>query len=93
MSASASVKDGTVLISLTNLDAEEPAEVTLDLRGACLGEPTARLLTADRLQAHNSAQAPGTVSPRPFDTLTVTDRGLTLTLPPHSFLTVQAPLA
>lgn len=93
LSASASVKDGTVLISLSNLDAEEPAEVTLDLRGGSVGELTARLLTADRLQAHNTADTPGAVSPRPFDALKVTDRGLALTLPPHSFLTLQAPLA
>jgi alpha-N-arabinofuranosidase len=67
--------------------------VTLDLRGASIGEPTARLLTADRLQTHNTAQTPGAVSPRPFDNLKVTGQGLALTLPPHSFLTVQAPPA
>ena len=81
-----------MLISLSNLDADEPAEVTLDLRGGAVGEPTARLLTADRLQAHNTADAPQAVRPRPFDGLKATDRGLALTLPPHSFLTVQAPL-
>jgi alpha-N-arabinofuranosidase len=92
LSASASVKDGTVLISLSNLDAEEPAEVTLDLRGRSVGEATARILTADRLQDHNTADAPEAVCPRPYDSLKVTDGGLTLTLPPHTFLTVQAPL-
>ena len=90
LSASASVKDGTVLISLSNLDAEEPAEVTLDLRGGSVGEPTARLLTAGGLRAHNTSQDPAAVAPRPFDGLVATDRGLTLTLPPHSFLTVRA---
>lgn len=90
LSASASVKDGTVLISLSNLDAEEPAEVTLDLRGGAIGEPTARLLTAGELRAHNSVDAPAAVAPQPFKDLMVTDRGLTLTLPPHSFLTLQA---
>jgi alpha-N-arabinofuranosidase len=93
LSASASVKDGSVLISLSNLDAEEPAEVTLDLRGGSIGEATARILTADGLQAHNTAATPAAVRPRLFDGLKATDRGLTLTLPPHSFLTVQAPSA
>jgi alpha-N-arabinofuranosidase len=92
LSASASVKDGTVLVSLSNLDAEEPAEVTLDLRGGTIGEPVARLLAADKLQAHNTPQDPAAVAPRPFDAVTVTDRGLSLTLPPHSFLTLQAAL-
>ncbi|MEV6109930.1 alpha-L-arabinofuranosidase C-terminal domain-containing protein [Streptomyces sp. NPDC051940] len=92
LSASASVKDGTVLISLSNLDADEPAEVTLDLRGGALGAAEARLLTADRPQAHNTPQAPAAVAPRPFDGVKATDGGLTLTLPPHSFATVRAPL-
>nr|WP_240982740.1 alpha-L-arabinofuranosidase C-terminal domain-containing protein [Streptomyces sp. S3(2020)] len=92
LSVSASVKDGLVLVSLSNLDADEPAEVTLDLRGGTLGTPVARLLTADKLQAHNTPQDLTAVAPRPFDGLSATDRGLTLTLPPHSFLTLQAPL-
>jgi alpha-L-arabinofuranosidase len=82
-----------VLISLTNLDAEEPAEVTLDLRGGSVGEPTARLLTADRLQVHNTPETPEAVAPRPFDALKATGQGLVLTIPPHSFLTVRAPVA
>ncbi|MER5748378.1 alpha-L-arabinofuranosidase C-terminal domain-containing protein [Streptomyces sp. NPDC002088] len=93
VSASASVKDGTVLISLTNLDAEEPVDLTLDLRGATIGEPEARLLTADRIPAHNTPQAPAAVAPRAFDGVKSTGQGLALTLPPHSFLTVRAPLA
>ncbi|MGY4980790.1 alpha-N-arabinofuranosidase [Streptomyces sp. 900105755] len=92
VSASASVKDGTVLISLSNLDAEEPAEVTLDLRGGRLAEAAARILTADKLQAHNTPEAPTAVSPTAFDGVAVTAGGLRLTLPPHSFVTVQAPL-
>ncbi|QNP75415.1 alpha-N-arabinofuranosidase [Streptomyces roseirectus] len=92
VSASASVKNGKVLVSLSNLDADEPAEVTLDLRGGTLGDPVARLLTAGRVQDHNAPEAPETVTPRPFDGVKPVDGGLTLTLPPHSFLTLQAPL-
>ncbi|MEV0090959.1 alpha-L-arabinofuranosidase C-terminal domain-containing protein [Streptomyces sp. NPDC050738] len=93
VSASASVKDGRVLVSLTNLDADEPAELTLDLRGGTLGELEARLLTADALQAHNTADTPAAVAPRPFDALKTTDQGLTLTLPPHAFLTLSGLLS
>lgn len=67
--------------------------MTLDLRGRAVGEPTARLLTADRLHVHNSAASPEAVVPRPFDGVKATGQGLVLTLPPHSFITVQAPLA
>jgi alpha-N-arabinofuranosidase len=94
VSVSASVKDGTVLVSLSNLDADRSAEVTLDLRGGRIGEARARILTADRLQAHNTPQTPEAVAPRAFDGdgVRALDRGLGLTLPPHSFVTVRAPL-
>ncbi len=93
LSVSASVKDGQLLVSLTNLDADRPAEVAIDLRGGSIGTPTARVLTADRIQDHNTAEAPDTIAPRPFDGVTATDRGIALTVPPHAFLTVRAPIA
>jgi alpha-L-arabinofuranosidase len=92
LSVSASVRDETVLISLTNLDADAPTEVTVDLRGRAIGETTARVLTADRPHTHNTGEAPAAVAPRPFDGLTRAEPGLRLTLPPHSFVTVEAPL-
>lgn len=94
VSVSASVKDGTLLVSLSNLDAEEGAEVRPDLRGGRIGEARARILTADMPQAHNTARTPQAVAPRTFDGggVRVTERGLTLTLPPHSFVTVRAPM-
>ncbi|TDC22985.1 alpha-N-arabinofuranosidase [Streptomyces sp. 8K308] len=93
LSVSASVRDGEVLVSLTNLDAEQATEITLDLRGGVVGEPNARLLTADRLQAHNTGDDPEAVAARPFDDVARTaEGGLRLTLPPHSFGTVAARL-
>ncbi|MDT0345055.1 alpha-N-arabinofuranosidase [Streptomyces litchfieldiae] len=92
LSASASVRDDTVLISLTNLDAEDPATLTLDLRGRSIGEPTARVLTADRTNAHNTGDAPDTVAPRPFTGVEPVANGLRVSLPPHSFVTIEAPL-
>jgi alpha-N-arabinofuranosidase len=94
LSLSASVKEDSVLISLTNLDAEEPATLTLDLRGRTIGEPTARILTAGKPQSHNTYDAPQSVTPRPFDAVTPTgDGGLRVELPPHAFATIEAPLA
>ena len=97
LSASASAKDGTLLVSLANLDAEAPAELTLDLRGGRVGAPTTRLLTADRLQAHNTVERPDAVAPRPYPEGLRADPErpglLTVTLPAHSFVTVRAPLA
>jgi alpha-N-arabinofuranosidase len=92
LSASASVKDGAVLISLSNLDAEDPVVLDLDLRGRSVGEFTGRMLTAAGPADHNTGDAPGTVAPRPFDGIEVVPGGLRVTLPPHTFVTLRAPL-
>ncbi len=86
---SASTKDGTALISLSNLDADQPIDVDLDLRGRGIAGTTARILTADTLQAHNSPEQPDSVAVRGFDGVSVTDGGLRVTLPAHSFVTIE----
>ncbi|WP_432495639.1 alpha-L-arabinofuranosidase C-terminal domain-containing protein, partial [Kineococcus gypseus] len=86
-SASASTKDGRVLISLTNLDAEEPLDVRIDVRGATVQDLSARLLTAGAIGAHNTA-TDTPVAPRPLDSVRLQDGTLHVTLPAHSFATV-----
>jgi alpha-N-arabinofuranosidase len=92
LSMSASVKNGTVLISLTNLDAEHAIPIDLDLRGGSLGPCTARILTADALQSHNTAGAAENVTVADFDGVTTSATGLRVELPAHSFVTISAPL-
>ncbi|WBQ03471.1 alpha-N-arabinofuranosidase [Kribbella sp. CA-293567] len=91
LSMSASVKDGTVLFSVTNLDADRPVALTLDLRGGRLAGPAARILTADAPQRHNTVTGTA-VEAKPFDALTQTPGGLELELPPHSFVTISGRL-
>ncbi|WP_116952002.1 alpha-N-arabinofuranosidase [Jiangella endophytica] len=97
LSVSASTKDDTALVSLTNLDADEPATVLLDLRGRTVTTHSARILTAAKLQDHNTAAAPDTVTVRDFDDVTPDDRtyghGLLIELPAHSYATVELQLA
>ena len=93
LSLSASVKDGAVLISVSNLDAERDLAVDVDLRGGGIGPVSARLLTADALHRHNTAGEPDAVAPRPFDGVKAIDAGLRVELPAHSFATISAPLA
>ena len=58
LSMSASTKDGTALLSLTNLDAESERIVEVDLRGGAFEVGRARVLTADQLADHNTAGGP-----------------------------------
>ncbi|WP_337059867.1 alpha-N-arabinofuranosidase [Kineococcus sp. G2] len=86
-SASASTKDGQVLVSLSNLDAEAPLEVALHVRGGTVTAPHARVLTADHVSAHNTATSTP-VAVRDLDEVHLRDGVLTATLPAHSFATV-----
>lgn len=88
ISASASTRDDTALVSLTNLDAGEARTVVLDLRGRDIVGHEARVLTASHLNAHNTTDGPDAVAPRPLTT-DPHPRGLQVTLPPHSYATVR----
>jgi alpha-N-arabinofuranosidase len=85
LSASAS-KDasGRVHLSLCNLNPNASADVMCELRGMALSAAAGRVLTADRMQAHNTFDAPEHVRPADFRTVTVQDNRVTFSLPPMS---------
>ncbi|MFF0344617.1 alpha-N-arabinofuranosidase [Kribbella sp. NPDC004875] len=89
MSASASVKDGRVLVSVSNLDPVAALDVVLDLRGGAVRDPAGRLLTASKPQAFNTVAEPGAVAPVQLE-VEPEPRGFRVTLPPHSFATVSS---
>lgn len=75
---------GQVHLSLCNLHHEASADVAVELRGAALSMVSGQLLTADRLDAHNTWEAPNAVAPRPFTQTTVEAGTLRALLPPAS---------
>lgn len=87
-SASASRTEERALISLSNLDADQPARITVELRGGSAGAARGRMLTADSATAHNTSANPDLVSPVE---LAVEQLGssLTVELPPHTFATIE----
>ncbi|MEU5153760.1 alpha-L-arabinofuranosidase C-terminal domain-containing protein [Glycomyces sp. NPDC021274] len=93
VSVSASRKDGRLLVSLSNLDAEAGQDVEIDLRGGGLGEFESVILTADTLQAHNTPEALEAVAPRAYEGVKVEGSKLRVHLPAHSFVTVSGALA
>jgi len=93
VSVSASRKDGRLLVSLSNLDAEAGQDVEIDLRGGGLGEFEALILTADSLQSHNPPEAPEAVAPRSHEGVKLEGSKLRVHLPAHSFVTVSGALA
>ncbi len=93
VSASASVKGDRALVSLTNLHDAEDRELVLDLRGRTVTGHQARVLTAGTLDAHNTVASPGAVAPADLDGVRTHPRGLALTLPAHSYVTVELELS
>jgi alpha-N-arabinofuranosidase len=89
LSMSASTKNESALLSLTNLDAESERTVEVDLRGAAFEVERARVLTAGELADHNTSERPGLVTPADLDDVKQSGETLTIQLPAHSFVTVE----
>ena len=92
LSFSASAKDDTALVSLTNLSADAPLDVAIDLRGRPASIVRARVLTGEDSSAYNDTDSPTNVAPAALPA-SIVDGVLTLTLPRHSFATVELALA
>jgi alpha-N-arabinofuranosidase len=93
VSISASRKDGRLLVSLSNLDAERARDVEIDLRGGSVADVESLILTAGALQDHNTPETPQAVAPRAHEDVSVEGGRLRVHLPAHSFVTVAGDLA
>ncbi len=91
VSMSASTKAGTCLISVTHLGLDAALPIEIDLRGAAAEVTRARVLTGDAPAAHNTPSAPIAVAPTALEAR-AEGGTLRLTLPPHSFATVELAL-
>lgn len=92
VSASASRdKAGVVHISLVNIDAGKPQEVSIDLKNLKASSVKGRILTSEKLQDHNTFQEPNKIIPAPFNGATLQNNNLKIKLPPFSVvvLTLQ----
>jgi alpha-N-arabinofuranosidase len=77
-------KDGKLWLALVNADPRHGAEVTLGQGKTATG----RVLTADKITAHNTFDNPGAVVPRPYSARAGRD-GLKLSVPARSVVVVS----
>src|SRR5690606_6815484 len=85
VSASASRdKAGKVHVSLVNVHPAAAVMVTCDLAGVSAKSATGRVLTGDKLDAHNTFADPDAVEPRAFDGAKLADGKLSVELPARS---------
>jgi alpha-N-arabinofuranosidase len=81
-------KDGALWLALTNLDPNQPVEIDATLAGARGRTARGSVLTAARVDAVNTFDAPNSVAPKPIDAAVRNGR-LIVTLPAAS-ITVLA---
>ena len=85
LSASASRdKNGTVHISLVNIDAKEQQEVKINLQGLSVKSVKGKILTAEKLQDYNSFDNPEKIKPIEFAGAKLNGKELAVKMPPFS---------
>jgi alpha-L-arabinofuranosidase len=68
VSASAArTANGTLVLSLVNTNPNKPARVTVKIQGATAKKISARVLTTDAMNAHNTFDSPEAVKPAAFN--------------------------
>lgn len=80
---------GRIHVTLTNVDPDQPRVVNVSVRGQSVSSVSGRVLTSDRMNAHNTFEQPNTVHPVPFDGARLAGDRLTITLPPKSLVALE----
>ncbi|WP_206244728.1 alpha-N-arabinofuranosidase [Novosphingobium terrae] len=90
ISASA-VRDpqGVVHVALVNADPAQGSQVTVKIDGVAPGTVSGRILTADKMDAHNTMDAPDAVRPQSFTAARWQNGVLTATLPPKAVVMLE----
>ncbi len=81
--------EGAIHVSLVNLDPHNACELMLQLPTAGLTQVSGQVLTAERMQAHNTFDEPAQVAPEPLAGAEITLEGVRLRLPSKSVAVVR----
>jgi alpha-L-arabinofuranosidase len=90
LSASASKdKNGTIHVSLVNIDPKKPIELEIDVRGYKFSKVTARILTSNDVTDHNTFENPNVVVPKEFSSFKVKEGLLSINMPSKSIIVFE----
>jgi alpha-N-arabinofuranosidase len=90
VSASASRdKGGAIHISLVNVDARGDQEITIELGDLAATSVAGRVLSAKKLQDHNTFEDPQRVTPAAFNGATLKGKSLSVKMPPFSVVVLE----
>ena len=82
-------KNGTIHVSLSNVDIDNEQEVAIDLSGAKMGAVSGEILTSEKITDHNSFENPNNVRPANFNQAKISGGKLIVKLPAKSIVTLQ----
>ena len=82
-------KAGKVHVSLVNVHPTEAVAVTCEIAGPAANSVTGRVLTGDKLDAHNTFAEPSVVEPQAFDGAKLVDGRVSVDLPARSVVVLE----
>jgi len=82
-------KDGKIHLSLVNARLDAAAKVTAKIAGASPKKVSGRILTAEKMDGHNTFDQPDAVKPAAFEGAEVKDGIVSLTLPAKSVVVLE----
>ena len=82
-------ENGKIYISLCNLDPGNSAELVCELRGGDAGKVSGSVLTADKMNAHNTFSDAEAIYPVEFDDFKLEGNILSTTLPSKSVVVLE----
>ena len=90
LSASAS-KDaaGNIHVSICNLNPNENAELDCEIRGGDFAELSARILTADKINAHNTFENPAVLEPKEYKGIKKSGSHILVNVPAKSVVVLK----
>lgn len=74
---------------MTNVDPNQARTVNVTLRGQSVSQVSARILTADAMNAHNTFNRPNAVRPAAFTGARLSGETLTVEMPPKSLVALE----
>ena len=76
-------------VSLVNIDAAKTCEVKINLPANKFQQVTGRILRSEKLQDHNTFDAPGKIKPQTFTDASLSGNSLIVKLPPFSVVVLE----
>ncbi len=77
-------KEGVTHISLVNIDAVKPQDISININGAIYSGVSGRIITSKKLQDYNSFDEPAKIAPIEFSNAKLSGNTLQVKLPPFS---------